>query len=141
MMMILGMFPFTLRTTSFTELQRSTSWRHANNSRVGDMPAYQFVGRGEDTITLPCSIVPEFGMPSSLTALRMMADSGKSYPLISGTGKIYGQYVIDDLQETQSYFFKSGAPRKIEFTLKLTQIAPAGVVAGRLINGLSGLIK
>lgn len=113
MMMILGMFPFSIPTAVYQQLQRSTNWRHPSNSRVGDMPAYQFIGRGEDTISLEGSIVPEFGSQISITALRVMGDTGKAWPLISGTGKVFGLYHIDDLQETQTIFFQMAHPKKL----------------------------
>ena len=59
MMLALGMFVFSLRTAAYQELQRQTDWRHASNNRVGAAPARQFVGRGEDAITLPGIILPE----------------------------------------------------------------------------------
>ncbi len=74
MMLSLGMFVFSLSTLTYQELQRQTNWRHATNSRVGKSPAMQFVGRGEDTITLPGIILPELaGSVLSLNALRLMA--------------------------------------------------------------------
>lgn len=138
--MILGVFPFSIPTAVYQQLQRNTNWRHPSNSRVGDIPAYQFTGRGEDTISLEGSIVPEFGEQMSITALRVMGDTGKPFPLISGSGKVYGLYVINDLQETQTYFFKDGTPRKIEFSLKLTQAQKAGVLIGNTAGKLIGLL-
>ncbi|MBF7683901.1 phage tail protein [Acinetobacter sp. B5B] len=140
MMMILGVFPFSIPTAVYQQLQRSTNWRHPSNARVGDMPAYQFTGRGEDTISLEGSIVPEFGSQMSITALRVMGDTGKPFPLISGSGKVYGLYVINDLQETQTYFFKDGKPRKIDFSLKLTQVQKPGVLIGNTAGRLIGLL-
>ena len=79
------------------------------------MPACQYVGKGEDKITLDGSIVPEFGSQLSLTALRAMGDTGKSFPLIAGNGKIYGLWVLDSVEETQTYFFKNGKPHAHHF--------------------------
>ncbi|MDQ8995178.1 phage tail protein [Acinetobacter soli] len=140
MMMILGMFPFSIPTVVYQQLQRSTNWRHPSNSRVGDMPAYQFTGRGEDTISLDGSIVPEFGSQMSITALRTMGDTGKAFPLIAGTGKVFGLYHIDDLQETQTLFFPDGTPKKIEFTLKMTQAQKPGTLIGNTAAKLIGLL-
>ena len=130
MMMILGMFPFSIPTAVYQQLQRSTNWRHPSNSRVGDMPAYQFIGRGEDTISLEGSIVPEFGSQMSITALRVMGD----------TGKVFGLYHIDDLQETQTIFFPDGTPKKIEFSLKMTQAQKPGTLIGNTAGKLIGLL-
>ena len=60
------------------------------------------------------------GSRVTLDMLRQMGDTGKAYTLIEGTGKIYGLVIINDLDETKTYFFKDGAARKTEFTLKLT---------------------
>ena len=136
MMMIFGMFVFSIPTATYQSLQRSTNWRHVSNSRVGEAPAYQYLGPGEDTITLDGSIVPEFGSQLSLTALRLMGNTGKSFPLIAGNGKIYGLWKLDSVDETQTYFFKNGKPRKVEFSLKLSKTKSAG----SLITGVMGAV-
>ncbi|MDN8165543.1 phage tail protein [Acinetobacter baumannii] len=136
MMMIFGMFVFSIPTATYQQLQRTTTWKHPSNSRVGDMPAYQFTGKGEDVITLDGTIVPEFGSQLSLTALRLMGDTGKSFPLIAGNGKIYGLWVLNSVNETQSYFFKDGTPRKIEFTLTLEKTTTAGVLIGNVLGSV-----
>ncbi|EHZ8053631.1 oxidoreductase, partial [Escherichia coli] len=35
MMMILGMFPFSLQTTPYQSANKTNSWRHVKNDRVG----------------------------------------------------------------------------------------------------------
>ena len=52
MMMCLGQFVFGMDTLAYQDFQRQTDWRHPTNSRIGAAPARQFVGRGEDSITL-----------------------------------------------------------------------------------------
>ena len=120
MMLALGMFVFSLSTAAYKELQRQTDWRHASNNRIGAPPARQFVGRGDDTITLPGIIFPELaGSAFSLDALRLMANTGKAWPMVEGGGRIYGLWVIESLSETKTLFFRDGTPRRIEFTLSL----------------------
>lgn len=123
MMLALGMFVFSLSTLAYQELQRQTEWRHPSNSRVGAAPARQFVGRGDDIITLPGILFPELaGTTLSLDALRLMANTGKAWPMIEGSGRIYGLWVIESLSETKTVFFRDGTPRRIEFTLTLKRI-------------------
>lgn len=123
MMMALGMFVFSLPTLAYQELQRQTDWRHPSNSRVGTNPARQFAGRGDDAITLPGIILPELaGSVLSLDALRMMADTGKAWPLVEGTGRILGIWVIESITETKTLFFPDGAARRIEFSISLKRI-------------------
>ena len=117
MMLALGMFVFSLHTLAYQEMQRQTDWRHAANNRVGAQPARQFLGRGEDAITLPGLLLPELaGTTVSLDALRQMADTGKAWPLVDGTGRMRGLYVIESLSEGQTLFFRDGTPRRIAFS-------------------------
>ena len=123
MMLALGMFVFSLSTLAYQELQRQTEWRHPSSSRVGAAPARQFIGRGDDSITLPGIIFPELaGTTLSLDALRLLANTGKAWPMIEGTGRIYGLWVIESLSETKTVFFRDGTARRIEFTLSLKRI-------------------
>lgn len=123
MMLALGMFVFSLSTAAYQELQRQTEWRHASNNRVGAAPARQFIGRGDDTITLPGIILPELaGSALSLDALRLMANTGKAWPMVEGSGQIYGLWIIESLSETKTLFFRDGTPRRIEFILSLKRI-------------------
>ncbi|KAA8739137.1 phage tail protein [Pseudomonas koreensis] len=123
MMLALGMFVFSLSTAAYQELQRQTEWRHASSNRVGASPARQFVGRGDDSITLPGIILPELaGSALSLDALRLMANTGKAWPMVEGSGRIYGLWIIESLSETKTIFFRDGTPRRIEFTLSLKRI-------------------
>lgn len=123
MMMALGMFVFGLPTLAYQELQRQTEWRHPSSSRVGTNPARQFAGRGDDTLTLPGILLPELaGSLLSLDALREMANTGKAYPMVEGSGRILGLWVIERLSETRTLFFPDGTPRRIEFSLGLTRV-------------------
>lgn len=123
MMMALGMFVFGLPTLAYQELQRQTEWRHPSSSRVGTHPARQFAGRGDDTLTLPGILLPELaGSLLSLDALREMANTGKAYPMVEGSGRILGLWVIERVSETRSLFFPDGTPRRIEFSLGLTRV-------------------
>ncbi len=123
MMLALGMFVFSLNTLAYQELQRQTNWRHSSSNRVNAQPALQFTGRGDETITLPGILLPELaGNVISLDELRAMGNSGKTWPLVEGTGKVYGLFVIESLSETQTVFFQDGTPRRIEFSLSIRRV-------------------
>ncbi|CDG18601.1 phage tail protein [Xenorhabdus doucetiae] len=123
MMAALGLFVFMLKTTPYQSFQHKQSWRHAFNSRVGARPAWQFVGSDNDTITLSGELYPELtGGSLSLTALKLMADSGKAWSFIDGSGAIYGMFVIESIDETKTEFMSGGAARKISFTLTLRRV-------------------
>lgn len=123
MMMALGDFVFELRGAAYQDLQRQTEYRHASHSRVGQRPAYQNVGPGADSITLSGTLLPEFtGGRASLDELREMGELGEPEPLVEGTGRLYGLWVISNVRETSTVFFQDGAPRKIEFSLALERV-------------------
>ncbi|MDE1474127.1 phage tail protein [Xenorhabdus bovienii] len=123
MMATLGLFVFMLKTTPYQSFQYKQSWRHAFNSRVGARPAWQFVGSDNDTITLSGELYPELtGGSPSLLVLKLMADSGKAWSFIDGSGVIYGMFVIESVDETKTEFMSGGAAKKISFTLTLRRV-------------------
>ncbi|MDT0137273.1 phage tail protein [Acidovorax sp. PRC11] len=136
MLAALGQFVFALDTIAFQELRRSTSWRHPSNSRVGAMPARQYIGPGDDTITLTGLQAPEFmGDRRALDRLREMADRGAAYALVNGAGEAFGAWVIESLEETGSIFVREGVARRIEFSIQLARVEdeladPAGGTDG-----------
>ncbi|MEB0137982.1 MULTISPECIES: phage tail protein [unclassified Undibacterium] len=120
MMMALGMFVFSLSTLAYQELQRQTDWKHPGNSRVGRRDAYQFTGKGEDSITLSGWLAPELsGSLYALDALRLMADTGKAWILIQGSGRIVGTFVITSMTENKTHLAANGNPARLDFTIVL----------------------
>lgn len=132
MMMYLGQFVFGLATVAFGEMQRQMAWRHPENGRVGAQPGVQYLGPEAEQITLTGVQVPELGQRTALEQLSQMADEGAAYTLMDGTGRVYGTYVIESLQQTGTHFVAEGLPRKTTFTLQLKstdnpeQVDPAG---------------
>lgn len=123
MMLTLGLFVFQLQTLPYQSLQQSLNYRWPLNNRIGQRGAYQFVGIGEDKITLSGVLLPEItGGALSMLALKTMAELGKAWPLIGGDGAIYGMYVVASMTQTQSVFFADGSARRIEFSMTLTRV-------------------
>lgn len=123
MMMTLGFFVFSRLTVPYQTSQHDMVWRHPTNSRVGARPSAQFLGVGDETLTLSGVLMPEItGGELSLEALRKMADTGKAYPLIEGRGTVTGFFVIEKISKGRSEFFSDGAARKIEFTIELKRV-------------------
>lgn len=123
MMMVFGMFVFMLRTTPYQQLQQSQEWRHVKNERVNQSAGWQYIGTGDDNITLSGVLYPEItGGNLSLSALETIGYAGRPWPLIEGTGRIYGMYVLTRLERGKSEFDRFGNPKKIEFTLSLSRV-------------------
>lgn len=119
-MMVLGDFVFSLNTAAFSEMNRDIKYKWASQDRFGTHEALQFLGVGEETITLPGTIITSFrGGTGQVSRMREMARKGEPQTLVDGRGSVLGRWVIEGVEEKASEFFSNGAPRKQEFTLKL----------------------
>ena len=122
MMMCLGQFGFDLTTIAHQQLQRQMAWRHASNNRVGAPSAMQYLGIGDETMTLPGVILPQFGNADHLFELRRMAKTGAAFVLVDGNGRLYGKFAITELSETGTLLNEYGEPQRIEFSLSLKRV-------------------
>ncbi|CCG88477.1 phage tail protein [Erwinia piriflorinigrans] len=123
MMMVLGLYVFKLSTLPYQTLQYHRSWRYGINSRVSHRPSAQFLGADNDTLTLSGVLLPEVtGGRLSLVPLELMAELGKAWPLIEGSGTIFGMFIIEELEQTKTEFSASGQARRIEFKLTLKRV-------------------
>lgn len=122
-LMSLGMFPFHLPTLAHDELQRRADWRHARNPRIGARDAVQFVGPGDETISISGTAYAELSQGrASLDDLREMADSGETWPLVDGAGRVFGSFTIQAIDERHKYLFDDGTPRRIDFAIDLLRV-------------------
>ncbi|KOO72258.1 phage tail protein [Stenotrophomonas maltophilia] len=120
MMMTWGTFVFSLSTAAYSELQRQMTWRHASSERVGARAARQYVGPGDDTISLQGTIAGELVSDLQvLDKLRELGDQGRPQALVEGTGRVYGAYLLTSLSETRRELFNDGTPRLIDFQMQL----------------------
>ncbi|MNG30407.1 Phage P2 GpU [compost metagenome] len=72
----------------------------------------------------------------------MMADTGKAWPLVEGTGKIFGLWAIESLGDNRSLPFRDGAAQKIDFTLKLKRIDDGRVdLLGSITGAVGGVLR
>lgn len=123
MMMIYGLLPFMRQTLPYNQLIHDSNWSWASNNRVGTRAAAQFIGKGNDKITLSGELRPELtGGPVKALAFQLLADEGRAWPLIGGDGTIYGMYVIESFKTTHSDFYADGSARVIAFTLNLLRV-------------------
>lgn len=124
MLMCLGQFPFTTDTLTFTQIQRQRTWQYADNAVAQGRKKSQFIGSGEDNITLPGLIYQEhgFGNRFAIDDLAAMADTGQGFVLVDGSGYLYGVYTIDSIDETKQILLFNGVPRKIDFNIKLSRV-------------------
>ena len=143
-MAILGMFVFTSSTIPYQDFDRSQAWRHPHQSVVGGaLPPSQYTGQDPETVSISAELRPEVtGGDGSVSLLRQMAATGEPYPLILGTGRVLGSYVITSIKETQSQLMHDGKARAISLTIDLKKVSdnPLGV-KGNALMALAGAVR
>jgi uncharacterized protein len=127
-LMAFGPFAFGMQTATYDELRRQMQFKHGAAVRVGERDSYQFLGAGEEIITLSGTVAPGVtGTLASITQLETMGQGGQAYVLVDGAGYVYGVYFIDRIETTQKYLFDDGTPRRMDFSVTLyrTDTLPA----------------
>lgn len=121
-MLQLGGFQFSIDTAAYQSLTRSTEYRWARQPRIGVNDALQFTGLGAETIELDGVIYPEaFGGFGQLDRMRSTAGLGVPLPLVSGTGRVLGLWVVEGVTEGQEIFATQGKPRRQKFNIRLAR--------------------
>ena len=124
MLMSLGLFAFETGSAPFQQLARRSEWRHGETERVDAAPAGQYLGPGNDTVTLSGIIAPGIaGKHSALRTLREMASEGEAHPLVDAQGYVYGDFAILSLDETRTNFIDTGEARKADFSIELRSVS------------------
>lgn len=142
MLMCLGQFVFGINSLSYQQLQRQTNWRWASSNRVGQRPARQYAGPGDDTLTMSGWIAPELaGDRTSLDRLRVMGAAGEPYVLVDMTGTVFGLWVIEGISETGTLFRIDGKARRIEFSMTLNRVDDDQIDQLGLINSVQELLS
>jgi phage protein U len=119
-MMALGTYRFSIDSAAYQELKHSQAYRWQAQERIQRRPAMQFLGAGEESIELSGVIYPHFkGGLEQLDTMRAEASKGQPLLLVDGLGFVWGQWVITQIDEGQSFFQGNGQPLKQSFQLKL----------------------
>lgn len=122
-LLTLGMFVFGMDTIAYDELNRRIGWRHGDTDRFGARAASQFLGPGEDVITIRALLVPEIaGTYGALTTLEDMGNTGESWQLLDGLGRVLGQYRLEGIEETHRGVMAGGLPRAKEISIELKRV-------------------
>jgi phage protein U len=109
-LLALGTYRFSIYTTAYQTLKRHQSYRWQSQARLLCSPVQQFVGLGDDTITLAGVVYPHYrGGLGQLNDLRKQAETGEPLLLVDGLGFIWGQWVIASIEETQSHLQRGAA--------------------------------
>lgn len=119
----IGLFAFSVDNALFDSFDRDRDWRHERSDRFMARAASQFVGPGDDRVTITGSLIPEVaGRYGALETLAEMAATGEAYPLMDGLGRILGHYTIERIGERKSNLVEDGRARRNDFTIDLVRV-------------------
>lgn len=141
MMMSLGLFVFKLNTLPYQTLGRIVNYNWQENTRIGQRPVSQFLGLGKESVKLSGLLLPEVtGGISYLQTLEAMAESGRAWPLIEGSGTIYGMFIIESMTHDNTQINSNGQARSINFSVNLKRVDESqAAMFGDLLAQAEGL--
>lgn len=124
-MLSLGGYKFSIKTSEYQELQQKHSWRWTSRNKKEGIEALHFEGPNATEVTLNGTIYVEQGSDlNQLANMKAEGDAGIPLTLVSGSqsqGKLLGKWVMLELSETQTYFLPDGTPTKFTFSMRLQQ--------------------
>lgn len=120
-LMVLGGFRFAVTDrTAYSRAVERLRWRWDGQPRIGRGTALQYLGPGDRTLDLEGVIYPRTGAEvRSMDRLAELAGTGRPQDLVDGAGNNLGRWAILAIDRTGDAHLGGGAPRKIEFTVRL----------------------
>ncbi len=129
LMMILGAFRFSLSTAAYQDFLHKVEHRWVRQDILGGPPRHQYLGPGDQTIILRGVIYPHYkGGLHQIALMQAQAALGVPLYMVDGTGRVWGQWVIKQVEEIRRVFDADGSPRRIDFTLVLLRYSE-GIVS------------
>ena len=138
-LMGLGPWRFSVPGQSYDRISRRFEYRWEPQWRVGNRPAEQYLGPGEEMLEIRGTIYPHaYGGYAQLNAMRQAAMSGTPYRLADGKGIYWGPWCIGMIRDEQEFFHPNGDPRKVEFSIGLVYYTLEVSASGSAALGLGG---
>jgi len=117
-MMMLGLeYQFSLSSSAYQQLRRSTEYRWPVQERLRRRPARQFVGPGNDAIELSGTIYPHYrGGLRQMECMRAVAGQGEPLRLVGRTGEYPGDGgALNGSRRRRRCSFGTGIPAASSF--------------------------
>ncbi len=124
MLMALGPFRFTVPTFTADTLDRQTSGRVAHQNVIGAPPPTHLLGPGPSTMTLNTTFHPlHLNRAGGLMLDAVRAACALQTPLmfVSIVGRVFGRWVIESVDSSETLFAPNGRAQTVTATLKLTR--------------------
>ncbi len=101
-----GPHVFTVGSMSYEELRQTAQGRWEKHPIIGRRPAGQYVGPGEEPLTVRGTVYPlSMGGSEDAQVQAVLADcsSGRVYSLVTANGDIMGSYRLERCEAVGTY--------------------------------------
>jgi phage protein U len=143
--MLYQLGPVTVDTFPFSvdAVDRESSADFAAKDLLGRIKGQEFVGEGDDTLSLKGKILPFKPRMNGLPAwevLHGLRKSGEPLYVMRGDFIALGWFVITNMREGHSMLHPNGIGQQIEHEIRLLKVdAPGPDTAGALVGSLLSL--
>ena len=125
----LGRFMFSPSVGSYEELERTWQITWAKPDPIGSSPVKQFMGPGDELMTISGGIWPEIQMPGmwKIEDLAAAAKTGRTMSFVLGNGRVLGQWCVEEVSEYQTLIESGGYPGEISFSISMSRDTGGGL--------------
>ncbi len=122
-----GAVLFTPTTQGFNELQHKMSFGWSKQELMNKSPLYQATQEIDHTISISGTFyTQEVGHDQMLNILKAQGKKQKPYFMADGSGRVYGKFILLDMDATESRHLKYGIAQKQTYTLNFAHVSKAG---------------
>ncbi len=123
-LLALGPVVFAAETLPVAGLRRGSRYRWASHRPIGSPPRREFVGVGDDELTVNVVLGQGLGRRLAVDALRLLASRGEPHVLADTTGRIYGWWCVSQVREISRRLHVDFQPRRAAIAVDLVRGDP-----------------
>jgi uncharacterized protein len=140
MLYMIGTLALDTRPFSINEMGREASADVVSKPVMGGAPAHEFMGEGEDEITLSGQLLPtKIGGLTELEIAHEMRRSGTRFPLHRGDGRRMGWFAITNISERHTELTRGGVGFVVRHSITMVRVEPEAGSGQQIISGLLSL--
>ena len=143
MLYSIGTVTLDTRPFSVDDIERSASADFAMKPLLGTLPGREFMGEGEDKLTVSGQLLPsKIGGLTQLEALHAFRQAGQRLPVMRGDGRMLGWFVIEEIRESHSNLMRDGVGFTVGHAVTMARTSPEGAspsIIGALLSILGAV--
>ncbi len=109
---------------------------------MGSLPANEFMGEGDDKVTLSGQLLPtKIGGLDELEIAHQMRKSGARFPLQRGDGQRLGWFAIVSISEKHKHLGRDGVGFVVKHKITMTKVQADSGAGQQIILGLLSMFS